>query len=197
MDYNPFSPEVQQNPFPYYAYLRHHAPVYQVPGAGFWVVSRYDDVLYILKNPQVFSSAALFTAMLGDLNPFPPEAPAIVGSDPPSHTRLRKLANRAFTPRRVASLESHLRKIMSQLIERIAERAEFNFVSEISAPLPIIVIAELLGVEPERQHDFKRWTSDLVAGFNQRAANGTGGRVGRDPPAGWDAGHGNVWLGQP
>jgi cytochrome P450 len=56
MDYNPFLPEVQKNPFPYYAYLRQHAPVYQVPGVGFWAVSRYEDVLYAFKNPQVFSS---------------------------------------------------------------------------------------------------------------------------------------------
>ncbi|MGH8005762.1 MAG: cytochrome P450, partial [Candidatus Binatia bacterium] len=57
MEYNPFLPEVQQNPYPYYAYLREHAPVYQVPGVGFWVITRYDDVFWSFKNPQAFSSA--------------------------------------------------------------------------------------------------------------------------------------------
>jgi len=54
MDYNPFLPEVKENPYPYYTHLRHHAPVYQVEAGGFWAVSRYDDVLYVLKNPQLF-----------------------------------------------------------------------------------------------------------------------------------------------
>lgn len=52
MEYNPFSPEVQDNPYPYYAYLRQHAPVYQVPGVGFWVITRYDDGLDSFKNPS-------------------------------------------------------------------------------------------------------------------------------------------------
>lgn len=67
MDYNPFLPEVQANPYPYYAELRRTAPVYRVPGVGFWVVSRYDDVLSILKNPQVFSSVGFTEALVGDL----------------------------------------------------------------------------------------------------------------------------------
>ena len=56
MEYTPFLPEVRENPYPYYAYLRQHAPLYQVPGAGFWAVSRYEDVFSIVKNPQVFSA---------------------------------------------------------------------------------------------------------------------------------------------
>lgn len=162
MEYNPFLPDVQANPYPYYAELRRDAPVYQVPGVGFWAVSRYDDVFSLLRNPQVFSSAGFMDALLGEFNPFLPEAPAIIAYDPPDHTRLRKLANRAFTPRRVASLETHVREVAHQLIERIPTQGEFDLVKDLSSPLPVIVIAELLGVEPERRHDFRTWADDLV-----------------------------------
>src|SRR5712692_4231904 len=169
MEYKPFLPEVRENPYPYYAELRRHAPVYQVEGVGFWAVSRYDDVFSILRNPQVFSSSILVAAVMGDSNPFPPEAPAIVGCDPPDHTRLRKLVNRAFTPRRIASLESHIREVTRHLIEQIPTQGEFDLVRELSAPLPTIAIAELLGVPPERREDFKRWTNDLASGTNGTA----------------------------
>ena len=169
MDYNPFLPEVKDNPYPYYAYLRQHAPVYEVPGVGFWVVSRYDDVLSLLKTPQVFSSTVLAPFLLGDLTPFSLEVPPFIAIDPPDHTRLRKLANRAFTPRRIASLESHLREVVRQLLEPIVTQGTFDLISDLAVPLPIIAIAELLGVPPERYLDFKRWTNDIVKG-NSRVA---------------------------
>ncbi|MGH8009243.1 MAG: cytochrome P450, partial [Candidatus Binatia bacterium] len=167
MDYNPFVPEVRENPFPYYTYLRQYAPAYQVPGAGFWVISRYDDVFSGLKTTQVLSSSIIITGFTGDLDPFPPEAPAIIAYDPPDHTRLRKLVNRAFTPRRVASLEAHIREVVRHLIEQMPTQGEFDLVQDLSSPLPVIVIAELLGVPPERRDDFKRWTYAFA-----RATNG-------------------------
>ncbi|MGH7962123.1 MAG: cytochrome P450, partial [Candidatus Binatia bacterium] len=167
MDYNPFLPEVRDNPYPYYAALRQQAPVYEVPGMGFWVVSRYEDVFFVLKNPQVFSSSALFAAVFGDLNPFLPEAPSLLSIDPPAHTRQRKLINRAFTPRRIAILETHLHEIVRQLIEQITSHGECDLVRDFTAPFPAIAIAELLGVPPEHRHDFRRWVADL-----ERAASG-------------------------
>ncbi|MGH8006974.1 MAG: cytochrome P450, partial [Candidatus Binatia bacterium] len=162
MDYNPFLPEVQQNPYPYYAYLREHAPVYQIPGVGFWAVSRYADVLAVIKNPHVFSSANMVGPVLGDLNPFPPEAPSLIELNPPVHTVQRKIINRAFTPRRIATLEAHLREVVHHLIEQIAARGHCDLMSDLAIPLPVTVIAELLGVPVERRHDFKRWTTDMV-----------------------------------
>ncbi|MGH8007590.1 MAG: cytochrome P450, partial [Candidatus Binatia bacterium] len=176
MDYNPFLPEVQANPFPYYTYLRHHAPVYQVPGVGCWAISRYDDVLSALKNPHLFSSSIITAAFAGDLDPFPPQTPAIIASDPPDHTRLRKLVNRAFTPRRVAALEQHIREVVDNLLARIPAQGEFDLVKQLSGPLPVIVIAELLGVPPEERDTFKRWadsfvraTSGMVVSAEERA----------------------------
>ena len=170
MEYNPFFPEVQANPFPYYAYLREHAPVYQIPNVGFWAVSRYDDVFFILKNPKMFSSSILVSASTGsDLDPWPPESPSMIATDPPDHTRLRKLINRAFTPRRIASLEQHIREIVHNLMEHIPSQGTFDLVSILSAPLPVITIAEMLGVPTERRDDFKRWTNDVARATNSMA----------------------------
>lgn len=166
MDYNPFVPEVRENPYPYYAYLRQHAPVYQLEGVGFWAVSRYDDVLPIFKNPQVFSSADFYDLLFGESNPFTPEAPALTSCDPPVHTRLRKLANRAFTPRRIASLELHMREVVRQLLEPLAVRGAGDLIEDLAIPLPVMVIAELIGVPPERYQDFRRWAHSLFASMN-------------------------------
>ena len=162
MEFNPLSASVRDNPYPYYACLRRHAPVYHVEALDCWAISRYEDVVRVLKDPQTFSSASLLTALLGDLNPLP-GVPFMIGSDPPVHTRLRKLVNRAFTPRAVAEMEPRIRAITKELIEGLAGGDEFDLVRELSTPLPVIVIAEMLGVEPERRRDFKRWSDDLVA----------------------------------
>ena len=169
MDYNPFLPEVKANPYPYYAHLRRQAPVYHVEAAGLWAVSRYDDVLYVLRSPQLFSSTVLIAALLGDLHPVP-EAANLIASDPPVHSRLRKLVNRAFTPRLIAELEPRVREITIALLTRVAPQGEFDLVHDLSTPLPVIVIAEMLGVEPEHRVEFKRWSDDIV-----HAANGVSG----------------------
>lgn len=166
MEYNPFLPEVRDNPYPYYTYLRQHAPAYQVPGIGFWAISRYDDVLYVLRNPQIFSAGIMSYALAGDLVPVPPEAPVMLSSDPPYHTRIRKLANRAFTPRRVSSLEAHLHQVAQDLIEPMLARGECDLIHDLAIPLPVMVIAELLGIPRERYQDFKRWVDKLVSSFN-------------------------------
>jgi cytochrome P450 len=89
MEFNPFAPEVRQNPYPYYAHLRDHSPVYWVESLRSWAVSRYEDVAYIAKNTQLFSSAPLITALLGELNPVP-EVNWLIATDPPAHMPLRK-----------------------------------------------------------------------------------------------------------
>lgn len=89
MQYNPLLPEVKENPYPYYTYLRQHAPVYQIEGLGFWAISRYDDVDFILKNPKLFSSSILTTALVGDLQVVP-ETPSLISS---ARRRIRAYAN--------------------------------------------------------------------------------------------------------
>ena len=166
MEYNPMLPEVKENPYPYYAYLRGHAPAYQIEGLGFWALSRYDDVDFVLKNPSLFSSSTFLANMLGDLNPVP-EAPSLVSCDPPDHTRLRKLINKAFTPRIIRSLEPRIRQVAQELVDQLAGKSEFDLVYDLSSPLPVIVIAEMLGVQSEDRADFKRWSDDIILATNR------------------------------
>ena len=115
MEYNPLSPEVQANPFPYYSALRQSNPVSWIEPLQCWAVSRYDDVDYALRNPQIFSSAKWIGQSLGDLNPAP-EVPWMIEPDPPDHSRLRKLVSKGFTPRMVSRLEPRIRGIASELL---------------------------------------------------------------------------------
>ena len=147
-------------------HVKGHAPAYQIEGLGFWALSRYNDVDFVLKNPNLFSSSTFLANMIGDLNPVP-EAPSLVSCDPPDHTRLRKLVNKAFTPRIIRSLEPRIREVAQELVSQIAGKSEFDFVYDLSSPLPVIVIAEMLGVKPEDRADFKRWSDDIVLATNR------------------------------
>ncbi len=171
MEFNPFAPEVRQNPYPYYAHLRNHSPVYWVESLQSWAVSRYEDVAYVAKNTQLFSSAPIVPAILGELNPVP-EVNWLISTDPPAHMALRKLVNKAFTPRMVGALEPRIKEIAAQLLDGIEEGGDFDLVRDFSTPLPVMVIAEMLGVETERYRDFKRWSDDML--------RATGGAI---PPA--------------
>ena len=156
--YTPFAPEVRQSPYAAYAQLREQGAVAHNPEHGFYVISRYDDVLAALRDHQTFSSAQ----GLGLKKVATGQAPLIL-RDPPDHTRLRLLVSKAFTPRAIAALEPRIREIATSLLDAAADRPDFDLVRDFSAPLPVIVIAELLGVEPERRADFKRWSDDVVS----------------------------------
>lgn len=163
MDVNFLSPAVLDNPFPYYAHLRQEAPAYWIEPMQAWAISRYEDVYSALRTPSVFSSAKWWKATSAqDMDPSL-EAPHIMASDPPVHTRLRKLINRAFTPRLVGALEPRIRELTNQMFDQMASHNPVDFMRELAIALPITVIAELLGVEQERRADFRRWTDAFVA----------------------------------
>jgi cytochrome P450 len=155
MDNNLLSPKVQANPFPYYAQLRRHTPVLWSEPLQAWLVSRYRDVDYALRNPQLFSSAGWLSQLFGELNPVP-EVRWMLELDPPDHTRVRKLVNKAFTPRLIKSLEPYLQGLVQELLAALPAHQEFDFVQTVATPLPVIVIAELLGVDPAHRDAFKR-----------------------------------------
>lgn len=163
MDYNPFLPEVKENPYPYYAYLRSHAPVYRIESlrdlGEWWAVSRYDDVAYMLRTPELFSNARAMAVVTAGFD-FIPQA--LVSLDPPDHTRQRKLVNKAFTPRLIASLESRTRALVDRLNTGLRSKKEFDLMDSFAVPLPAMVIADLLGAEPERWDDFKVWSLDMT-----------------------------------
>lgn len=160
MNYNPLLPEVKANPYPYYAQLREEAPVYQIEGLGAYAISRYDDVLYALNHPEVFSSEGYSNTTINDQ-----PTKMMIFSDPPDHTRLRNLVNRAFTPKMIADLEPRIRQITDELVSRIAERGETDLIADLAIPLPVTIIAEMLGVDPAHKADFKRWSDWIVDEF--------------------------------
>jgi cytochrome P450 len=170
-DYNPLLSAVQANPYPYYATLRENAPVYFNEQLGWYIVSRYEDVVAITKNPAVFSSARAIVRpeRLDEAEKVAPHAMrtfrrgVLISEDPPTHTKTRGLVTRAFTPKRISELEPRIRQLARELISQLPRSGEFDLIKGLAEPLPVIVIAEMMGVEPQRRHDFKRWSDDALA----------------------------------
>jgi len=149
-------------PLEHYRWLRRHAPVYWDPSAELWAVSRHAEVMAVSKNPDVFCSRM-------SSRPDAPPIPSMINLDDPQHRRRRALVNRGFTPKRVEDHEPKIRAICRELIAKVAPRGRCEFVREIAAPLPMIVIGDLLGVEPEDRDKLLRWSDDLIAGTDAAA----------------------------
>jgi len=156
-------PEVLADPYKLFATMRAEAPVCRLEPAQFWAVSRYDDVVFVLKNHALFSNHAYRRiAEQAERAGAKPQPPSIIAQDPPRHTQLRNLVLRAFTPRVIASLEPRIREISRELLAAMAKKESFDLVSDFTVPLPMIVIAELLGVAPERREQFKTWCDEMM-----------------------------------
>ena len=164
------SPEVLECPYPFFERVRNEAPVHQTP-LGFWLVSRYDDVMAVVRDTERFSSNMRnsFTAPApsDELRAIQAEAyPSVntlLTNDPPSHTQFRALVNKAFTPKRVAQLEGEIRQIANDLIDRWVDGGRVELVSQFAVGLPLTVIADALGVDRADMPAFKRWSDDSVA----------------------------------
>lgn len=169
-EFNPLGPEALSNPYPGYKVLREHRPVHWNDLFEAWVFTRYDDVDAVLMHPRFSADRAKARTRFSEMirqqqerfGPFS-QAPTMLTSDPPEHTRLRRLVSKAFTPRAVEDLRPRIREIVSELLDGVAGRETFDLVDEIAYPLPVIVIAEMLGVPPEDRAEFKRWSNDVVA----------------------------------
>jgi len=145
MQLNPFSHEFHADPYPTYRWLRDHAPLYRNDELDFWALSRFRDVLEASHDWQTYSSAEGTTVERIDPAAFG-ERPMMIFMDPPRHDRLRKLVNRAFTPRRVADMEPFARATVVRLLEPIVAQGGGDFVKDLSAPLPMEMIFTMLGV---------------------------------------------------
>jgi cytochrome P450 len=155
VDYNPYAHEVHDDPFPIYRRLRDEAPAYHNDELGFWALSRYDDVIEALHDWESFTSAEGIT-----LEPRSP-LPMIITMDPPEHTKMRRLVSRAFTPRRVAELEPHIRTLTTKYIDRFVDEGRCDLIGDFSAKLPMDVISQMLGVADADQDMLREWT-DLM-----------------------------------
>jgi cytochrome P450 len=169
-------PAVQRNPFPYYQRLREHEPVFQMPETGFYVLTRYQDIRAVLRDPQTFSNTLDLEDLAGDrarslgalFNERLAEkgwahVPSLHQSDPPEHTRYRRLLNKVFSPGRVRQMVPGVERVCDQLIDAFIDRGHCEFVSEFAFPVPGIVISEQLGLAPGQIETFRRWADAMLA----------------------------------
>ncbi|MCA9716476.1 MAG: cytochrome P450 [Myxococcales bacterium] len=175
IDFDPFTPPHLIDATELLARARRETPVFYSPPLGTWVITRYDDIVEIMRDPASFSSAAAITNV-----PAPPPAPILevlargvayepnsVDLDPPGHTVTRKFITRAFSSRRVSAMEPRITEFAHELVDRFSD-GEADLVAEFAYPLPTLVIAEILGVPTRDLPDFKRWSDEWIVLLAQR-----------------------------
>ena len=184
LDYDPFSPRFRDDPYPTYRALREHAPVFWSPQSKTYCVARHEDVLGVLKRADVFSSSAMSTVLMNPevgprgprffwglarflmqtrVNPFTMQKRGnLVSADGERHDTMRRVVNRAFTPKRIEAWEVRAREIVAERLAKLERGEPFDVVEDLAIPLPVTIISEMLGVEPERRRDFKRWSDSVI-----------------------------------
>jgi cytochrome P450 len=151
--FNLHSDEMRRNPYPVYDQIRSTSPLLRDPGSKFWMVFDYEGVKRVLNDLDAFSSRAAPSGG-GPLD-------WLVFLDPPRHTKLRALILRAFTPSSVARLEPRIRELSRELLDRTVGRGEMDLAADFAVPLPMMVIAEMLGIPAADRQRFRRW-GDVV-----------------------------------
>jgi len=159
LDYDPYSYELDEDPYPTYRWMQDHAPVYHNVEHDFWALTRFRDCHDALVDFETYSSA--YGTVLELMNGSVFEAPMIIFMDPPRQTRVRNLVSKAFTPRRIAELEPKIRAIATGYLDRLVGAGEADFVKEFTAKLPMDVISTLLGI-PEADRDHVRANSNRI-----------------------------------
>lgn len=169
-EFNPFAPGMLANPYAMYRTLREQAPVYWSDMMESWILTRYDDIDAVLMDSRFSSDRARAKTRFAEMirqqqEQYGPmsSAQTMLTSDPPDHTRLRRLVSKAFTPRAVENLRPRIQEIVDYLLDDAGKRGEFDIIHEVAYPLPVIVIAEMLGVPAEDRRRFKEWSDTVVA----------------------------------
>lgn len=171
MQFDLFGPAFKANPYPTYAALREQMPICRrdaVAGKSIWFITRYQDVAAILRDPR-FVKQVQRTMTAAERTQLPPTPPLIdllsnhmLNLDPPDHTRLRTLVNKAFTITVVQQLALRIQTIADELLDRVQGRGQMDLIEEYAFPLPVSVIAELLGVPAQDRQRFRSWSSAFV-----------------------------------
>ena len=156
-------------PHEWFTFLRNEAPVYkhaEPDGPGFWVVTKYADVVAVGRDGHTYSSdqkrggvIALEETLASD---FEQGGNLMLTMDAPEHTRYRKLVNRGFTPRQIGTLEDRIREQTNKILDEVIESGTADFVVDVAAELPLQVIAEMLGVPQEDRHKLFEWSNRMV-----------------------------------
>lgn len=146
-----------REPYAELAWIRENDPVYWDEPGGVWAVSLYEDVMAVSRDPKTFCSS-------GGIRPDAPNFPFMINLDDPVHRVRRNLVNKGFTVRRVREREGRIRQVSADLLDKARAMGRFDFVMDVAAWLPLIVIGDMLGVEPEHYDDLLRWSDDMVRG---------------------------------
>jgi cytochrome P450 len=168
--YDPFDATAAADPYPLYEAMRDDEPAFFAPDTGTYVLSRYDDVAWALGETDLLSSDAMRGVLLG----YPtgtgaerlPRADAIgnlVSVDPPDHNVLRRIVNRGFTPKRMAEWHDRIDGTVRDLLAKVEGDASFDVVSAVAAPLPVRVITELVGADPDEADNFRGWADAMTS----------------------------------
>ena len=155
--------EHKLDPFSLYQVMRQSHPLYHDPQRGSWNVFRSEDVQRVLSEYETFSSQFMKKRSLLPTQPF---AAAIISTDPPRHRQLRSLVTQAFTPRAVEALAPRITAIVQEHLERVASAGHMDVIEDLAYPLPVIVIAELLGIPSQDRARFKKWSDYAVQAAN-------------------------------
>jgi cytochrome P450 len=164
-------PEVRANPYPFYAQLRHQDPVHWDEELGFWVLTRYADIAWVYQDPR-FSRARGLQSGYERLPEFEQAlaepvyrcfSKTMFYSDPPYHTRLRGLVNKAFTPTAVERMRPYVQQTVDTLLDAVQADGKMDAIRDFANPLPILVIAHMLGLPAQERKQFKQWSDDLFA----------------------------------
>ncbi len=157
------------DPFSWYREMRGSRPVYYDSENELWDVFRYDDTQRILMDPATFSSEVAQRMMTDEEKKQVTGEPSILNLDPPRHRQLRSLVTQAFTPRTVARLEGRVTAIVDEYLDKVASMGRMDIIADLAYPLPVTVIAELLGVPTSDQAQFKHWSDTVVSTSREEA----------------------------
>src|SRR5262245_43212550 len=163
VEFNPFLPEFHANPYPFYHRLRAADPVHRTP-MGLWVLTRYDDVVSVLRDPRYGREEfdQILANVYGEDTTNASRARSMLFRDPPDHTRLRGLVSQAFTPRVIERMRSHIQEIVDRLLDRVQTANAIDVISDLAYPLPVTVICEMLGVPTDAHSEIRQWSADLA-----------------------------------
>ena len=185
VDFEPLSGDWRDDPYSVYAQLREKDPIHWAPKASAFCVSRYDDVIHVMRTPDLFSSGAMGSELMASdfggaklrnlprimrfmwrarINPLKDLKPeSLISVDSPRHDELRSIVNRGFTPRRVEAWEPRIGEIVDDCMAKLDTSGSFDVVRDLAVPLPTRIIAEMLGIGVDRLADFKRWTDTIIS----------------------------------
>ena len=159
LEFNPYDPAFNADPYPTYHRLRAEDPVHRTP-MGFWILTRYDDVATVLRDARFGRKG--FDELIRDRFGENSFDQAMLFRDPPDHTRLRALVNKAFTPRVIEEMRAKIQKTVDRLLDGVRDARAMDVIADLAYPLPVSVISEMLGVPAEDRDLFRGWSADIA-----------------------------------